>query len=105
MPQVSRLGPGPMSLPSVGSTLKIVRCPDEQGIEHTHPVDDYTLQTVRAVILAGGSHLAIPHQPGHGLHPSLGSLPTAPSTHSSYASLISQGTGQSANVQGYMKHT
>ena len=100
MPQVSQLGPGPMSLPSVGSTLKIVRCPDEQGIERTHPVDDYTLATVRAVILAGGAHLATPHQHMTGLHPSLGSLPTAPSTHSSIASLASQGSVAPQNYAG-----
>ena len=46
MPHVSWMSAVPVSLPTVGSALKIIKCPDEQGIERSHPVDDATLNCV-----------------------------------------------------------
>ena len=82
VPSAHRLPPYQFSMPSVGSVTKIVQVPDDQGIERRHPVDKFTLQQIRTLLLYGGSTPSMQPIQATSTFPSAGSLPSATSTYS-----------------------
>ena len=85
------------SLPTVlGATRRVV-VPDALGIDRSHAVSEDTLRMLRYV-LDNAQHLQIQQQ-----H-SLGSLPSATSQYSTFASLGSQASATQGRLETYFAH-